>query len=34
MGNEGYLYDTLVRTKELALAMLVSRSKVRNWKLH
>jgi hypothetical protein len=33
MGNEVYLDDTLVRTKELALAMLVSRSTVRNWKM-
>lgn len=33
MGNEGYLDDTLARTKELAVAMLVSRSTVRNWKM-
>jgi len=33
MGNEGYLDGTLVRTKELAVAMLVSRSTVRNWKV-
>jgi hypothetical protein len=33
MGNEGYSDDTLVKTKELAVAMLVSLSTVRNWKL-
>jgi hypothetical protein len=33
MGNKGHLDDTLVRTKEFAVAMLVSRSTVRNWKM-
>ena len=33
MGNEGYFDDTLVRTKELAVAILVSHSTVRNWKV-
>jgi hypothetical protein len=33
MGNERYSDDTLVRAKELAVAMLVSRSTVRNWKV-
>jgi hypothetical protein len=33
MGFKGYLDDTLVGDKELAMAMLVSRSTVRNWKV-